>query len=113
MLLWESPSLMRYRRLSSTARPDDALASRAHFADAFEHELLQPLTFVRLGRVEIPFGIGGDAVHAVELTRLAPAVAKVGELFHRVAEDDAHLLVRSVGEEEVALLRVLRKRDVP
>src|SRR5437588_8723875 len=66
-----------------------------------------------LGRVEVALRIGRDAVHAEELAGLAAAVAEVGQLLQRFAQDDAHLLVAAVGHEDVALLRIAREGDVP
>src|SRR5215813_7002529 len=95
------------------ARPEHSLAAGRNGTDALVDKLLHPLSFVGLGGVEVPLGIGGDAVYSVELAGLAPAVAEVGELLHGLAQDDPHLLVLAVGEEHEALLRILRKRDVP
>src|SRR5207237_1515424 len=88
-------------------------AAAAHWADALVDELLQPLALVSLGRVEVALRIGGDAVHAEELARLAAAVAEVRQLLQRLAQDDAHSLVAAVGHEDVALPRIARERDVP
>ena len=52
-------------------------------------------------------------MHAEELAGLAAAVAEVGQLLQRLAQDDAHLLVAAVGHEDVALLRIAREGDVP
>src|SRR5882672_10094397 len=56
--------------------PEHALVAARHGCDAAIDELLHALTLVGLGRVEIALGIGGDAVHAVELPGLASAVAE-------------------------------------
>src|SRR5713101_8344726 len=97
----------------SGARPQHALAAPWNRAYAFVDEFLHALSFVRLGRVEVAFGIAGDAVHAVELAGLAPAVAEVRNLLQRLAQYDAHLLVLAVGEEHEPLLAILRERDIP
>src|SRR5712692_4486059 len=97
----------------SGARPQHALAAPWNRAYAFVDEFLHALSFVRLGRVEVAFGIAGDAVHAVELAGLAPAVAEVRNLLQRLAQYDAHLLVLAVGEEHEALPGILRERDIP
>ena len=52
-------------------------------------------------------------MHAEKLAGLAPAVAEVRQLLKRLAQHDADLLVGAVGQEDVALLRVLREGDVP
>jgi hypothetical protein len=46
-------------------------------------------------------------VHAVELARLAPAVAEVRQFLQRFAQYDTHLFVLAIGEEHEALLRIL------
>src|SRR5882762_1184164 len=105
------------RRASSAspplARPEHALLACPDRADAFIDEFLHALAFVGLGRVQVTLGIGSDAVHAIELSGLAPAVAEVRDLLQRIAHDDAHLLVLAVGEEDEPLLAILRERDVP
>src|SRR5580765_6607306 len=93
-------------------RPNHPLTA-PHLAHALVDELLQPFSLVRLGGVEVALRVRGDAVHAEELSRLAAAVAEVGELLERLAQDDAHLLIAAVGHEEVALLRIAGERDVP
>src|SRR5213078_4407040 len=94
-------------------RPGHTLVSARYRTDALVDEFLHALTFVGLGRVEIAFGIGRDAVHAIELARLAPAVAERGDLLERLAHDDADALVLPVRQHDEALLGVLGKYDVP
>src|SRR3977135_3554029 len=100
-------SRARRIRMSLLPRPQDALAPPRARTYALVDEFLHALAFVRFRRIEVALGIGGDAVHAVELARLATAVAEVGDFLERVAQDDAHLLVLAVGEEHEALLAVL------
>src|SRR6185503_8073146 len=95
----------------SATRPGDPLGARGHRAHSLVDELLHAFAFVGLRRVDVALGIGGDAVHAEELSRLPAAVAEVRDLLQRFANDDADLLVGAVGEEDEALLRVLRERD--
>src|SRR6266571_2622928 len=95
------------------ARPQHALASARDRADAFVDELLHALAFVGLRRIQVAPGIDRNAVHAVELAGLAPAVAEVGHLLQRLAQHDAHFRVAPVRHEDVLLLRVLRERDIP
>src|SRR5215471_2271027 len=97
----------------SLPRPRHALVTERHRADALVVELLHALTFVGLGRVEVPLRIRSDAVHAVELARLPPAVAERSDFLKRLANDDAHPLVLAVGQHDEALLRVLGEHDVP
>src|SRR5712691_2355036 len=89
-------------RISPGARPQHALAPAPNRAYALVDEFLHALAFVRFRRIEVALGIGGDAVHAVELARLATAVSEVGDFLERVTQDDAHLLVLAVGEEHEA-----------
>src|SRR6267378_5949804 len=98
---------------SPGARPQHALAPARNRTDALVDEFLHALAFVRFRRIEVALGIGGDAVHAVELARLATAVSEVGDFLERVAQDNAHLLVLAVGEEHEPLLGILRERYIP
>src|SRR5439155_23608299 len=100
-------SRARRIRISPGARPQHPLAPLRDRAHAVIDEFLHALAFVRLGRVEVPLRIGGDAVHAVELARLAPSVAEIRNLLQGLAQDDAHLLVLAVGEEDEPLFAVL------
>src|SRR6266850_1562501 len=92
---------------AASARPQHALLPLPNRAYALVDEFLHALAFVSLRGIEVALGVGGDAVHAVELARLATAVAEVGDFLERVAKDDAHLLVLAVGEEHEPLLAVL------
>src|SRR5258708_13838560 len=73
-------------------RPGHALIAERHRADALVVELLHALTLVGLGRVEVPLGVRCQAVHAVELAGLTPAVAERGDLLKRLAHNNAHPL---------------------
>src|SRR6516162_1582547 len=94
-------------------RPEHALVAARHRADALIDEFLYPLTLVSFSRVEIALGIGRNAVHAVELTGLAPAVAERGYFLERFAHNDTDALVLTVCQQEKFLLGVLGERDVP
>ena len=61
-------------------RPDGALIRLRHRRETLVDKLLQTLTAVGLGRVDVALRVGGDAVHRVELAGLAAAVAEAGEL---------------------------------
>ena len=61
----------------------------------------------------LPFGVGGDAVHGVELARLAAAFAEAGHDFERIALDDVDPVVHAVGQIHILLLRILGEGDVP
>src|SRR5712692_5330212 len=100
-------------RMPLLTRPQHALAPPRNRTYALVDEFLHALAFVRFGRIEVALGIGGDAVHAVELAGLATAVSEIGDFLERVTQDNAHLLVLAVGEEHEPLLAVLRERDVP
>src|SRR5262249_1271120 len=93
--------------------PDRALILLGHRAETFVDKLLQPLTAIRLGRVDVALRVGRDAVHGVELPRLTAAVAEAGELGQRLAIEDVNFLVGAVGEIQILLLRIARERDVP
>src|SRR5882672_7089811 len=102
--LLENPTVPLYRYSSAQsnlarARPGHALAAAADRADALVDELLQALALVGLGRVEVAFRVGGDAVHAVGAP-VALHPAGVG-----VEHGDALVLV-AVGDERLVGLRV-------
>ena len=82
-------------------------------ADALVYELLHALAAIGLGRVDVAFRIGGDAVDAVEFARLPATFAERRQHFERVAIEDVHAVVFAVGKVDVFLLRILRERDVP
>src|SRR5437667_11419685 len=106
-----APHVRRIR--NSFPRPEHALLACPDAAESLVDELLHALALVGFGRVEIALGIARDAVHAVELAGLAPAVAEVRDFLQRLAKDDTHLLVLAVGEENEALLGIFRKGDIP
>src|SRR5215470_2054748 len=91
------------------SRPNSSLILLCHGREAFVDELLQPPPLVGLSRIYVALRIGCDAVHAVELTGLAPAVAEAGQDFQRIAQQDVHLLVATIGDVEILLLRVFRE----
>src|SRR5712691_599707 len=93
--------------------PEHALIAARHGADAPIDELLHALTLVGFGRVEIALGIGRKAVHAVELARLASAVAERGYFLERVAHNDADTRILAVRQHDEFLIGILGERDVP
>src|SRR5437588_2653010 len=93
-------------------RPDGTLGF-THRAHAFKCELLDPLSLVRLRRIQVAFRVGGDAVHGVELAGLPSAIAEARQLGHRRAIEHMDFLVGAIGEEEVLLLWIFREGDVP
>ena len=52
-------------------------------------------------------------MHAVERARLPSALAEAREQLERITENDVHLVVLTVGEIQVLLLRVPGECDVP
>src|SRR2546430_6440732 len=52
-------------------------------------------------------------MHGVELAGLTPAVAEAGQDFQRIAEQDVDFFIRAVSQENVGLLGILGKGDVP
>src|SRR5687768_8401116 len=97
----------------SGPRPEHALVAARDRADAFVDELLQALTLVGFGGVEVALRVGRDAVHAVEHAWLAPAGTKGGDLLERLAHNDAHARVLPVRHQDEALLGIAGERDVP
>src|SRR5215468_10276797 len=77
--------------------PNHTLVAGPHLSDALEVELLHAFALVGLRRIDVALGIDRDAVHAEELTRLAPAAAERGQFGHGVAPDNAYALVLPVG----------------
>ena len=78
----QMPGLSRQTNAAAALRllrPRHALIAERHRADALVDELLHAFTLVGLGRVEVALGVRRDAVHAVELARLASAVAERGD----------------------------------
>src|SRR6202043_803772 len=65
------------------------------------------------GGKEVAFGIDGNAVHAVEFTRLASALAEAGHDFEGIAVEDVHAVVHAVGQKDIFLLGIFGEGDVP
>ena len=70
--------------------------------DALVKELLDALAFVGFGRVEVALGVGGDAVHAVELAGLPAAQVMGLELSSQMHA----VTVRRLGERSDLVPRV-------
>src|SRR5262249_40372492 len=68
---------------------------------------------VGLAGVDVALQLPGDAAYAVKLARHPPAVAEARDDFKRIAQQDEDLLVVAIGDVEKALLRIVRKRDLP
>src|SRR6185295_16664752 len=63
--------------------------------------------------VDVAARVGGDAADGEELAGEAAAAAEAAGGRERVALQDDDFLVLTVGDEQEALLRVVRERDVP
>src|SRR5690349_10390006 len=66
------------------ARPDHALIL-GHARDTPCYELLHALSAISLGRVDVALRVRSDAVHGIELTGLASAVAEGRQFGQRLA----------------------------
>src|SRR5947209_7700824 len=94
-------------------RPHHTLVLLSNCRQALVEELLNALAAICLGSENVALGIGGDAVHGVELARLPAPIAEAGQDLHGFASDDIHLLVGAIGKVDVLLLRVLGECDIP
>src|SRR3970282_166690 len=77
-------------------RPQDALIQCSDRTQALINELLDTLAAIGFRSENVSLGIGGDAVHCVELARLASAVAEAGQDFEGVAVQDVDFFVGTV-----------------
>src|SRR5262245_13134904 len=77
-------------------------------------KFLHALAFVGFASIQVAARVDRHAADAVELSGIAAAAAdrRAGRL-QRAAVDDDDFLVVAVGDEQVALLRVVRERHVP
>src|ERR1051325_2045763 len=94
-------------------RPDHALVLLRDRRHAFVDEFLEAFPFPGFRRVDVALRVRGDAVHAVELARLPPAVAERRQLLQRLPIDDADDVVHAIGHVDVLLFRIFRERDIP
>src|SRR3954470_13927171 len=83
----------RYLRINPAASDRALLDQVAQLDHPLIGELLHPLTAIGLGGVDIALGIGDDAVHGIELTRLTTAAAEPIEFLHGLAVEDMDVLV--------------------
>src|SRR4051812_45478596 len=90
-------------------RPNDTLL-RPNTLDPLVCELLNSLSLIRFGRVDVAPRVRRDTVHREPLAGLPSTVTELGEDLERLAIHDVHVLVLAVGEIDVLLRRVLRKR---
>src|SRR5436190_415648 len=98
----QTPDLSQY---AADSRPAGAAATFLAVAD----ELLQALSGIDFGRVDIPSGIEADLVQPVELASLAPAPPEPSELFERVALQHVARHVGVVADVEAGLSGVGRE----
>src|SRR5262245_59214092 len=94
-------------------RPNYSLILLHNRRDTLINKPLYPLAAIRLRRIQVALRIGREAVDAVELPGLPPALAETREELQRVAQDHVDLRILAIGEIQVRLLRVARERDVP
>src|SRR5215467_3072986 len=97
----------------SLLRPYRALIFLADGLETFIQEPLHALTAIRFGCVDVALRIRRDAVDGIELSGLPTAVAKARQGFQRITQQNVDLLIRSIDEVDVLLLRILRKGDIP
>src|SRR5262245_44808064 len=64
-------------------------------------------------RIDVALRVGRDAADREELPRVAAAASDGPDLGQRIALEDVHLLVVTVGDQQESLLRVARKRQIP
>src|SRR2546426_10327073 len=79
-------------------RPGRALIRLRHRSQTFVGELLDALSFVGLGRIDVAPRIGRDVVHAMPLTWLAAAFAERRQDVERLAPQDVNERVLAVGD---------------
>src|SRR5262249_6908689 len=77
------------------------------------HELLNALPLEGLTGVQVTLRVHADAADEAERARPAAAIAEIRHRLERRAIEREHFLVLAVGDEQVALRGVVRKRDVP
>src|SRR5437879_1764735 len=100
-------------RLLFAFRPQCALVLFCDWPETFVNEFLHALSVIGLRGEDIAFRIGGDAVHAIKFARLASALAEGSENLKRIAQNDVHPVVLTVGKIDIGLLRILREGDIP
>src|SRR5229473_6307746 len=75
-------------------------------------ELLQPLSGLHLGGVDVALPVGGDVVERGELADLAAGPAEARQRLLRDAVDDAHLAVHAVDHVDEGLRLVGREHQI-
>src|SRR4051812_20883137 len=84
-------------------RPDDPLVFLRHRRESLVEKSLDPVPLVGFGGVNVPLGIAGNDVHAIELPGLAAAIAERGQFLEGVAPQDVNELVFTVADVEIRL----------
>src|SRR5687768_9901172 len=79
-------------------RPGRTLELLRHRSQALIGELLDALSFVGLGRIDVAPRIGRDVVHAVPLTRLPAALAERRQDVERIPPQDMNERVLAVSD---------------
>src|SRR5579871_2181273 len=76
-------------------------------------EFLDALSVVDFSRVDVPEPVDGHGMHPVKFTGLSAAAAEAADDSAVLAPDDADLVVLAIGGEQICLLRIGPKREVP
>ena len=80
-----TPAPFALRLETLDLRRDFSVRRRLYSSNSFINELLKPLAFVRLHRIDIPLRVEREVVHRVELTRIPAAIAEVADDLQRLA----------------------------
>src|SRR4030095_13268134 len=87
--------------------PGRSLIHFCYVCQSLINKFLNAFSFVGFCSVEIPLGVGCDAVHGEELSWLPTAIAKAGENLQSLPEDDVDLFILSVRQKQVLLVGIL------
>ena len=94
-------------------RPENSLVRLRHLRDPFIKEALHALPPIGFRRVDVAFGIRGDAVNAIEFAGLTTAFTECRQNLQRLPIDDVHAIILPIGKIDVLLLRILGESDIP
>ena len=72
-------------------------------------EPLRALAGIDFRGIDAALGVDRDVVHPVEITGLVARTTEGADDFSALAQDDTRLVVGAVGDQQVALRRVLGK----
>src|SRR5262245_638063 len=96
-----------YHLLRPCTWPNRSLILLIHRRETLINKLLQSPSLIGLGCVDVALRIGSDAVNSKELARLPATVSKARQHLQRIALDYVHLLIATVSQINVFLLRIL------